>query len=665
MAKQIRLSKLLSCLLALSLVFSLAVPAFAADPAAPSAAPSRQILIVDGKEVDAEAYAIGGYNYFKLRDIAMLLSGTEVQFDVAADDDSHTILAETGKAHTPVGGELAEGADNSATCAVSDWKLSVDGTTVEASVYALGGNNYFKLRDLGTALGFGVDYDAEKDAAVITSTPVDPLALAVTPTSESFTLDGKTVKYDAYTNVLYVSKPYDVKLQSMNIFVPEGADEDTPIILKSGSGAYMAAEAKTPTGEADDIISQALAEGYVVISPAARGRNVTYKDAEGNDVFYGTGPANAVDLKAAIRYLRYNDAAIPGDCDKIIVDGTSASGAMGAILGTSGDSAAYEPYLEEIGAADTSDAVFAVMNFCPIVDLDNVEIAYEWMFGPYYDLEFYQDPACEADIVLSDIMAGYYPAYLNSLGLKDPETGKALTLDEKDIYSGSYMDYLLGYINDAATEYLSDMTADEIAAYLDSEDAQGRKISAWLSYDAKTKEATVTDFAGYVTGWYKSALKMKTVPSFNDIPGRHAGEPFYESLYSENSVFGTYEVQNRNFSNYLSQALTDAQAKGYWKDLDPKDYVVSDEVKALANMYNPMYWIANEDEDISTFAEHFYVRVGNKDHDTSQTIAVNYATALMNADHDVNFKMQWEQPHAGDYEMDEMFTWISEITKAK
>ena len=156
---------------------------------------------------------------------------------------------------------------------------------------------------------------------------------------------------------------------------------------------------------------------------------------------------------------------------------------------------------------------------------------------------------------------------------------------------------------------------------------------------------------------------MKTVPSFNDIPGRHAGEPFYESVYSENSVFGTYEVQNRNFSNYLSQALTDAQAKGYWKDLDPKDYVVSDEVKALANMYNPMYWIANEDEDISTFAEHFYVRVGNKDHDTSQTIATNYATALMNNGHDVDFKMQWEQPHAGDYEMDEMFAWLESVCK--
>ena len=659
MAKHIGPAKLLVGLLALSLMISLAVPALAADTAAPSAAPSRQSLMVDGKDVKAEAYAIDGYNYFKLRDIAMLLSGTEAQFDVSADNGSRTILAVTGKAYTPVGGELAEGADHSATCAVSDWKLTVDGTAVEASVYALGGNNYFKLRDLGAALGFGVDYDAGKDAAVITSTPADPLALTAVPTSESFTLDGQTVQYQSYTDVLYVAKPLDVKYQSMNIFVPEGADENTPIFLKSGTGAYMAAEAKTPTGEADDIVSRALAEGYVVVYPSCRGRNLSYDDGR----FYGTGPANAVDLKAAIRYLRYNDDVLPGDCDRIIVDGTSAAGAMGAILGTSGDSAAYEPYLEEIGAADTSDAVFAVMNFCPIIDLDNVEIAYEWMFGPYYDLEFYQDPACEADIVLSDIMAGYYPAYLNSLGLKDPETGEALTLDGEDIYSGNYMDYLLGYINDAATEYLSKMSAGEIAAYLDSEDAQGRKISTWLSYDAGTGEAAVTDFAGYVTGWYKSALKMKTVPSFNDIPGRHAGEPFYESVYSENSVFGTYDVQNRNFSNYLSQALTDAQAEGYWTDLNPEDYVVSDEVKALADMYNPMYWLAHEDEEISTFAEHFYVRVGNQDHDTSQTIATNYATALMNGGHDVDFKMQWEQPHAGDYEMDEMFAWLEKVCR--
>jgi hypothetical protein len=33
----------------------------------------------------------------------------------------------------------------------------------------------------------------------------------------------------------------------------------------------------------------------------------------------------------------------------------------------------------------------------------------------------------------------------------------------------------------------------------------------------------------------------------------------------------------------------------------------------------------------------------------------------MNHGFDVNYKMQWEQPHAGDYELDEMFTWIESV----
>ena len=61
MAKRTGLTKLLVGLLTLSLMISLAVPALAADPAAPSAAPSRQSLVVDGKDVKAEAYAIDGY----------------------------------------------------------------------------------------------------------------------------------------------------------------------------------------------------------------------------------------------------------------------------------------------------------------------------------------------------------------------------------------------------------------------------------------------------------------------------------------------------------------------------------------------------------------------------------------------------------------------------
>jgi acetyl esterase/lipase len=58
-----------------------------------------------------------------------------------------------------------------------------------------------------------------------------------------------------------------------------------------------------------------------------------------------------VDLKAAVRYLRYNDAVMPGDSDKIISNGTSAGGAMSSLLGAPGNSQDYRLYLEEIGAA--------------------------------------------------------------------------------------------------------------------------------------------------------------------------------------------------------------------------------------------------------------------------------------------------------------------------
>lgn len=38
------------------------------------------------------------------------------------------------------------------------------------SVYNIGGSNFFQLRELGTALGFTVDYDAATNTAIVLST---------------------------------------------------------------------------------------------------------------------------------------------------------------------------------------------------------------------------------------------------------------------------------------------------------------------------------------------------------------------------------------------------------------------------------------------------------------------------------------------------------------
>ena len=82
---------------------------------------------------------------------------------------------------------------------------------------------------------------------------------------------------------------------------------------------------------------------------------------------------SAVDNKAAVRYLRYNAAGLPGDAERVFVFGHSGGGAQSAVMGASGDSALYTPYLEALGAATAgadggplSDAIAGAMCWCPI-----------------------------------------------------------------------------------------------------------------------------------------------------------------------------------------------------------------------------------------------------------------------------------------------------------
>ncbi len=131
---------------------------------------SPQGLTVDGIPRDVEKYNIDGSNYFKLRDLACLLNGTGSAFSVGWDSLSETVRITTGVPYEPVGGELTVGADQSATAVLSRQTIVIDGVVRgDLTVYNIGGNNFFRLRELGEALGFDVDYDAETDTAVVTS----------------------------------------------------------------------------------------------------------------------------------------------------------------------------------------------------------------------------------------------------------------------------------------------------------------------------------------------------------------------------------------------------------------------------------------------------------------------------------------------------------------
>ena len=131
---------------------------------------SPQGLRVDGKNIDCEKYNIADRNYFKLRDLAQLLSGTGSQFQVGYDEATATVSITTGQAYTPNGTELLAGVDNSASAQPSNQAILINGEKNEdLTVYNIGGSNFFQLRELGNILGFEVDYDQATNTAIVNS----------------------------------------------------------------------------------------------------------------------------------------------------------------------------------------------------------------------------------------------------------------------------------------------------------------------------------------------------------------------------------------------------------------------------------------------------------------------------------------------------------------
>lgn len=164
------MKKLLSILLVLLMAVSLLPAAALAD--GPAVMLSRQNLRVDGKVIACEKYNIDCSNYFKLRDVAFVLNGTGSQFSVNWDGEKKCISLVAGEEYAPNGSELdLSGGDKSALAAPGTDTILVNGEdrTADLTAYKLEGNNFYKLRDLGSALGFYVDYDQPSNTAIVIS----------------------------------------------------------------------------------------------------------------------------------------------------------------------------------------------------------------------------------------------------------------------------------------------------------------------------------------------------------------------------------------------------------------------------------------------------------------------------------------------------------------
>ena len=420
---------------------------------------------------------------------------------------------------------------------------------------------------------------------------------------------GETVNYTAYEKLYFVTNVEDPTYQYMNVYVPEGATQKTPIFLRTYVGGYMASEAAAP--QAGDATGRALAEGYVVAIPGSRGRN-----SKVGETWTGRAPAAILDLKAAVRYLRHFDRQMPGDAERIITDGTSAGGAMSALMGATGNYPDYEPMLDAMGAAKERDDVFASICFCPIIDLEHADMAYEWLFkGTDSRLA-----GSEAQQQVSAELAAQFPAYLASLNLHKAD-GTPLTGD-------NFLDYIKELLI-ASAQKAKDAGADISAdlGFQFNSESRGRVGEYITDLDMPT-------YLNYVV----STQPLKGVPSFDSkgVLGSRAS--------GENEEFGDATGSSVNFTEY------GAAANGV---------ALGDDIKHRVFLMNPMGFICNPK---ATNAPHWYVRHGARDRDTAFPVPVVFATKLQNAGLDVDFLLAWNRPHSGDYALDEVFDWIRQIT---
>ncbi|MCL2618521.1 MAG: hypothetical protein FWD98_05660 [Defluviitaleaceae bacterium] len=133
------------------------------------AVPTRPALTVNGEYTQLNAYNIGGSTFFRLRDIAHALRGTGASFGLGWDAEANAITITRGAEYDRTGGEPRETGSDAVVARPSPAAVNLDGEAAGLIVYHIAGYNYFKLRELGGVLGFGVDWDESSRTISITT----------------------------------------------------------------------------------------------------------------------------------------------------------------------------------------------------------------------------------------------------------------------------------------------------------------------------------------------------------------------------------------------------------------------------------------------------------------------------------------------------------------
>ena len=467
--------------------------------------------------------------------------------------------------------------------------------------------------------------------------------------SMSTTVDNKEIKYRAFEYIPYVANPIDIDQQYMNIYVPEeyfnngtinGYNTQTaPIFMPNAVGGYMPSQAMTPkveNGKPNSVL-YALSRGYVVASPATRGR--TNKASDGN--FIGKAPAVIVDLQAATAYLHANDSTMPGNANRIITNGTSAGGAVSLLQGATGNNSDFQPYLQALGAATAATNVYAVSAYAPITNLDAADMAYEWSYKgitSFNKVTMGQGELPQAnvggntappqrttqrvnlnadDVAYSNLLSEHFPEYVNNLQLHD-SMGRVLKLDKNG--NGTFKNYVKAFIIDAANKA----------------QAKGTDLSKHTYFVRDNKTGAIKDI-----NWeaYNQFVSRSKAPGAFDSRSNDSGE---------NSLFGTSATDNNHFT--ITAAL---------HDTTPNQDVYVENAK-IVTMMNPMNYLGSP---AATNARYYRIRYGTADSNTSVAIPLIVGTRAQNLGYNVDMATPFDVDHSGDYDLEDLFNWMDNIVK--
>ena len=554
--------------------------------------------------------------------------------------------------------------------------------------------------------------------------PVVTAVAQIPEASPSLHVDNTKWNYDETNDIyyqiglVYCAKPQATEYESLAVYVPgaymQGVKNPdgtytcqinpkakvgnytavtAPVVMPVNTGGYAAQ--KAPSSYDGTGLSTYLSQGFVYVYAGCRGRsNGTNPDGTAYD---GGAPWGVTDLKAAVRYLRYNDSLIPGNKNRIFTFGHSGGGAQSALMGATGDSEMYMPYLSSIGALmkdsqgkPLSDAIDGAMCWCPITNLTQANLSYEWMMGQFSSEGTRAYGTWTRS--LSRDMARAYADSLNRMGLRD-EQGNVLTLtqSESGIYmAGPYYDYLKTTIETSLNNFLKDnqfpLTTGQSDFQVDGAfPGQGAQESMggwtppkgapvmpmaqeephtynsakeyidalngdnpWITYDEKTNTATISSVEAFVEHMKQAT---KSVGAFDDLQKAQAenllfGNGQNDALHFDGNMTYFMEKRQNTYKNYSD--YDDSIRQAYEGDMNNVDALHVDTLTRQL-MYDPMTFIlvpAGEKKP-STLAKHWRIHTGISQGDTALTTEVNLALALKQRKdvEDVDFATVWEKKH--------------------